>query len=65
MLGNPSPHVNNNIINRRPQIPPDNMNNYSNNRMNNMNSNMKNTNIRVGLKMNLNKTNNIKILIII
>ena len=60
MIGNTNPLVNNNIINRRPQIPQDYMGNNSNNRLNNMNNNIKNTNARIGLKMNLNKTNNIK-----
>ena len=62
MIGNQIPQVNNNIINRRPQIPQDYMIGNSNrmNNMNNMNNNIKNTNVRVGLKMNLNKTNNIK-----
>jgi hypothetical protein len=60
MIGNANPLVNNNIINRRPQIPQDYMPNNSNNRMNNMNNNIKNTNARIGLKMNPNKTNNMK-----
>ena len=60
MIGNTNPLVNNNIINRRPQIPQDYMGNNSNNRMNNINNNIKNTNARIGLKMNLNKANNIK-----
>jgi hypothetical protein len=71
MIGNNNPRLNNNIINRRPQLNQQYMmnnqnnymhnmnnkiNNYINNNMNN-NPNKNNNNFRVGLKMTINKNN--------
>ena len=59
MIGPGNPRLNNNIINRRPQMNKEYMmNNQNNNNMNNFNHNMKNTNARIGLNLNLNKNNN-------
>jgi hypothetical protein len=58
MIGPGNPRLNNNIINRRPQINKEFMMNNQNNNMNNLNNNMKNTNARIGLNLNLNKNNN-------
>ena len=59
MIGPGNPRLNNNIINRRPQMNKEYMmNNQNNNNMNNFNHNLKNTNARIGLNLNLNKNNN-------
>ena len=59
MIGPTNSRLNNNIINRRPQMHKEYMINNPNNNMNNMNNIIRNKNARICLQMNPNKNNNI------
>ena len=59
MIGPTNSRLNNNIINRRPQMHKEYMINNPNNNMNNMNNIIRNKNARISLQMNPNKNNNI------